>query len=57
MYLITRNGRPAGNKKYSTYEKARQRVRSFLRDLTSHRYQRQPDVIYFTSPYKIIKVD
>jgi hypothetical protein len=31
MYIIMRNNRPFGNKKFETYEKARQHIRKWIR--------------------------
>lgn len=35
MFIVFKNNRPAGNKKFSTYEAARQQVRKWLRKQTS----------------------
>ncbi len=35
MYIVFKNNKPAGNEKFSTYEKARQQARKWLRKSTS----------------------
>lgn len=57
MYIVFKNNRPAGNKKYSTYEQARQAVRKFLRDVTTFRNKGQPSLPFFALGYEIRKVD
>lgn len=56
MYRIYKNNRPAGNVKFTTYEQARAAVRKFLRNLTTMRYQGQPDIPLALSGYSIRKV-
>lgn len=56
MYRIYKNNRPAGNVKFTTYEQARAAVRRFLRNLTTMRYQGQPDITMALSGYSIRKV-
>ncbi len=41
MYIVFKNSRPAGNKKFSTYERARQYARKLAR--------KQPDWVLFQS--------
>ena len=35
MYIVFKNSRPAGNKKFSTYERARQYARKLARKTTN----------------------
>jgi hypothetical protein len=36
MYIITKDNRPQGNKKFLTYEEARQTVRKWIRKNAAH---------------------
>jgi hypothetical protein len=56
MYLIFKNNRPAGNKKYANYEAARQAVRKLLRKITTVRLHNQPVMLFCSAGYTIRKV-
>jgi hypothetical protein len=38
MFVIFKNGRPQGNKKFATYEKARQQARKWIRKEGSYAF-------------------
>lgn len=56
MFVIFRNKRPAGNKKFTTYEAARQVVRKRLRKLVETRYHGQPSFPMWALGYEIRRV-
>lgn len=56
MYLVFKNKRPAGNTKFSSYEKARQYLRKKLRELVPFRLNGQPAVTFAQLGYTIKKV-
>lgn len=54
IYRVFKNNRPAGNLKFTTYEKARQYIRKRLRELTTTRNGNQPALPFNLLGYRIV---
>lgn len=54
IYRVFKNNRPAGNLKFTTYEKARQYVRKRMRELVLARNGNQPAIPFGILGYRIV---